>query len=57
MIWREQSQSEREKMLAQRLRNYKAIQADRAAKMGLSIRLASCHTLTEARKVMRGEIK
>lgn len=47
----------RERMLAERLRNYKISQAARAEKLGLSLRLAYCKTLTEARKLLRGELK
>lgn len=47
----------RERQLQQRLSNYKQIMAEKANRMGLGARLRMCKTLTEARKVMRGEIK
>lgn len=49
--------SPRQRMLKERLVNYKKLRAEEAAAKGLSDRLRQCKTLTEARKVMRGEIK
>lgn len=46
----------KERQQQQRLTNYKQLMADKAKRMGKSDRLRKCKTLTEAKKVMRGEL-
>lgn len=48
--------SPEERQRLQRLQNYKQIMAEKANQMGIGAKLRMCKTLTEARKLMRGEL-